>query len=125
MATKRVFIAFAIEDVRYRDLLKGQEINDRTPIEYIDMSAKEPWSSDWKEKVRTRIKGCHGVIALLSRNSLTATGQRFEIRCAKEERIPLLGVYIHADDLSSPPEMDGVPKIKWTWDGIAAFIAAP
>lgn len=64
--TKTVFIAFAIEDERMRDLLKGQSLHPRTPYEFIDMSVKEPYDSGWKDKVRTRIRRSHGVIALVS-----------------------------------------------------------
>jgi hypothetical protein len=38
---KVVFIAFAIEDVRMRDLIKGQSLHTDSPFEYIDMSVKE------------------------------------------------------------------------------------
>ena len=119
---KRVFIAFAIEDEKARNLLKGQELNALSPIDYVDYSVKEPWSEDWKTKCRQRIKGCDGVIALLSRNSLNASGQRWEIKCAFEENVPIIGVYISSADKSTPPEMDGGKKIEWTWPGIAAFI---
>lgn len=121
---KRVFIAFAIEDETYRNLLKGQELNPGSPIDYVDMSVKDPWSSQWKTQCRARIKGCDGVIALLSRNSLQASGQKWEITCAVEERVPIIGVHIFSDDSSSPPEMNGVRKIPWTWEGIAAFVRA-
>ena len=39
---KTVFVAFAIEDERMRDLLKGQSLHSRAPYEFIDMSVKEP-----------------------------------------------------------------------------------
>ena len=123
MSTKRVFVAFAVEDRSYRDFLKGQSLNTGSPFEYTDMSVKEPWDSEWKTRCRSRIKGCDGVIALLSRNSLSADGQKWEIRCAREEEVPLIGVYIHSDDTSTPTEMNGVRKIRWTWEGIANFIA--
>ena len=42
--TKVVFIAFAIEDERQRDLLKGQSLNTECPFEYVDMSVKEALS---------------------------------------------------------------------------------
>ncbi len=119
---KRIFVAFAVEDRNYRDLLKGQSLNTDTPFDYVDMSAKEPWSNSWKTNCRTRIKGCDGVIALLSSNSLKADGQKWEIKCAKDEDVPLLGVYIHSNDTSYPSEMNGVRKIKWSWDGMADFI---
>ena len=39
MATKRVLIAFAKEDERMRDLLKGQALNTRSPFEYVEAAA--------------------------------------------------------------------------------------
>jgi hypothetical protein len=93
MAEKKiVFIAFAIEDERQRDLFKGQSLHPRTPFEFIDMSVKEPYDKEWKERVRTRIRRSHGVIALVSKSSLTSDGQKWEIGCAKEEKKPLLGI---------------------------------
>jgi hypothetical protein len=38
--TKVVFVAFAIEDERQRDFLKGQSLSPRAPYEFIDMSVK-------------------------------------------------------------------------------------
>jgi hypothetical protein len=73
---ERVFVAFAVEDKYYRDYLKGQSLYTKSPFEYTDMSVKVPWDSGWKERCQTRIKGCDGVIAMLSRNTLRATGQR-------------------------------------------------
>ena len=66
MATKKtIFVAFAIEDERQRDFLKGQSLNTNSPFEYVDMSVKEAYDTDWKNKVRTRIKRSDGVIALI------------------------------------------------------------
>lgn len=120
--SKRVFVSFAMEDEHMRDLLKGQALNTASPFEYTDMSVKEPWSSDWKEKCRARIAGCDGMIALLSKNSLMASGQRWEIKCAIEENVPLVGMYIYKDDTTTPPEMTNQKIITWTWDAIASFI---
>lgn len=119
---KRVFVSFAVEDAYARDFLRGQAKNANSPFEFTDMSVKEPWDSSWKTNCRTRIKGCDGVVALLSKNSLKATGQQWEIQCAIDEGIPLLGVYIQKADTSYPSEMAGKRKIFWSWDGIAEFI---
>jgi hypothetical protein len=55
MANKKVvFVAFAMEDERQRDFLRGQSLLTSSPFEYIDLSVKEAYESDWKEKVRTR-----------------------------------------------------------------------
>jgi len=89
---KVVFIAFAIEDERQRDFLKGQSLHPRAPYEFIDMSVKEAYDKEWKERVRTRIRRSHGVIALVSKNSLKSSGQKWEIECAKEEKKRIRGI---------------------------------
>jgi hypothetical protein len=83
---KRIFISFAIEDKRYRNFLKAQGRNEKSPFDFIDMSVKEPWpQSEWKEKCRTKIRRCHGMIVLLSSHTYHSAGARWEIKCAKEE----------------------------------------
>ena len=120
MAEKKViFVAFAIEDERQRDFLKGQSLNTNSPFEYIDMSVKEPYDSSWKERVRTRIKRSDGVIALVSKNSLNSSGQKWELSCAKEEKKKLLGIWAYKDDRTNLP---GVNTVVWTWATIEKFI---
>jgi hypothetical protein len=120
MADKKVvFIAFAIEDERQRDFLKGQSLNTKSPFEYIDMSVKEPYDKDWKDRVRTRIKRSDGVIALVSKNSLKSSGQKWEIQCAKEEGVKLGGIWAYTDDRT---DLEGVNTRVWTWDNIKDFI---
>ena len=125
MATKnRIFISFAIEDAYARDFLVGQAKNNRSPFEFIDMSVQEAFDESWKTRCRSRIKSCDGVIALISRNTTWATGARWEIWCARDEKIPTLGVYINKDVKPAlpPPELTGLSVIEWTWDGIAKFV---
>lgn len=122
----RIYMAFAIEDKRYRDFLVGQARNERSPFEFVDMSAKEPWDEKWKTNCRTRIKSCDGVIALVSANTAKAEGALWEVRCAKEERVPVLGVYCTSDNrpMLLPAELSGVRVVDWTWPNIASFIAS-
>ncbi len=120
MADKRVvFVAFAIEDERQRDFLKGQSLNTKSPFEYVDMSVKEAYNSEWKERVRTRIRRSDGVIALVSKNSLTSSGQKWEIACAREEKKRVLGIWAYTDDRTN---LEGVKTVVWTWDAIKNFI---
>ena len=116
---KTVFVAFAIEDERQRDFLKGQSLHPRAPFDFVDMSVKEPYDSGWKEKVRTRIRRSDGVIALVSKNSAASTGQKWEIECAKEEGKPIKGVWAYADDRTTIP---GVSTVVWSDANISAFI---
>lgn len=120
MADKKViFIAFAIEDERQRDFMKGQSLNTNSPFEYVDMSVKKAYDSDWKTKVRTRIKRSDGIIVLVSKNSLTSSGQKWEIQCAREEGKKVLGIYAYTDDLTN---IVGVNTKVWTWINITNFI---
>lgn len=116
---KIVFVAFAMEDERQRDFLKGQALGPRAPYEFIDMSVKQPYVSEWKERVRTRIRRSHGVIALVSKSSLTSDGQRWEIQCAKAEGRPLLGIWAYSNDRTTLP---GIRTVRWSDANISRFI---
>lgn len=117
--TKTVFVAFAIEDKTQRDFLKGQSLHPRAPYEFIDMSVKEPYDKDWKERVRTRIRRSHGVIVLVSKNSLASSGQKWEIQCAKEEGKPIRGIWAYTNDRTA---IAGVSTYTWSDANIAGFI---
>ena len=117
--TKVVFVAFAIEDETQRDFLKGQSLHPRAPFEFIDMSVKQAYDSEWKDKVRTRIRRSHGVIVLVSANSLTSSGQKWEIQCAKDEGKPIRGIWAYKNDRTV---LAGVPTYEWTDANIAGFI---
>lgn len=120
MADKKVvFVAFAIEDERQRDFLKGQSLHPRAPYEFIDMSVKDAYVSGWKDKVRTRIRRSDGVIALVSKNSLSSTGQKWEIECAKEEGKKIRGIWAYSDDRTS---LSGVSTVTWSDTNISNFI---
>ncbi len=117
--TKVIFIAFAIEDERQRDFLKGQSLSPRAPYEFVDMSVKEPYDTGWKDKVRTRIRRSDGVIVLVSKNSLTSTGQKWEIQCAKDEGKRIRGIWAYSDDRTN---LAGVNTFAWTDKNISDFI---
>lgn len=120
MANKKtIFIAFAIEDEKQRDFLKGQSLNTNSSFEYIDMSVKEPYDSEWKKRVRTRIRRSDGVIALVSKNSLESSGQKWEILCSREEKKKVLGIWAYKDDRTN---IEGLNTKVWTWENISNFI---
>lgn len=122
MSKKTVFIAFAKEDEGTRNLFTGQRVHPGTPFEFTDMSVKEPYSSEWKERVRTRIRRSDGVIVLISSSTPAATGQLWEIKCAVEEGKPLNGIWIEDGYRTKPTEMGSARCVAWTWDNVADFI---
>jgi len=124
MAKKRVFISFAIEDANLRDFLVGQSRNHQSPFEFVDMSVKKPWDSEWKTNCRTKIKGCDGVLIIVTKNTINADGQLWEVKCAKDEYIPRKGIYGNSDDKPNriPSDLSNVSIVNWTWDNIANWI---
>ncbi|MPZ67972.1 MAG: TIR domain-containing protein [Actinobacteria bacterium] len=124
MPDKVIFIAFAKEDEAARNLFSGQRINARSPYSFVDMSVKEPYSSQWKERVRTRVRRSAGVIALISSNTPAATGQLWEIGCARDEGRPLLGLWIEDGYRTKPAALGTAPVKAWTWEAVSVFIDA-
>ncbi len=125
MAKKnRIFISFAIEDLSLKTLLVGQAKNEKSPFEFVDMSAKKPWESEWKTNCRTKIKGCDGMIIIVTKNTKNAEGQLWEINCAKEEGIPRRGLWGYENDKPAqlPHELDGVRIVTWTWSNIKNWL---
>jgi hypothetical protein len=116
---KIIFVAFAIEDVAIRDLIKGQSLNTKTSFEYTDMSVKEAYDEEWKKRVRTRILRSAGVLAIVSKNSLISTGQKWEIQCAKDEKKPVRGIWAYKEDRT---DLVGVNTMVWSWDNLANWI---
>jgi hypothetical protein len=119
MPNKIVFVAFAMEDVRIRDMIKGQSLHNDTPFEYIDMSVKEPYDEDWKKRVRARILRSDGILAIVSKNSLNSSGQKWEINCAREVSKPLRGIWAYKEDRTN---LEGVRTMVWTWENIGNWI---
>jgi nucleoside 2-deoxyribosyltransferase len=119
---KRVFIAFAVEDRVYRDLLVGQAKHDKSPFEFIDMSAQEPWDEKWKTNCRARVKTCDGVIALISKNTRNADGELWEIQCAFEEGIPTMLMWINDERPNVPALISGRRINIWSWPNLKTFV---
>jgi hypothetical protein len=121
---KRNFICFPIEDEWARSSLLGQAKKENSPFDFIDMSPGNPWEEHWQIECRKRIKRCDGLIAFVSKETESASGQLWEVKCANEENIPILGIYTTTDDRPSalPSELSGVRVVDWTWDNIKDFL---
>ena len=119
---KRIFISFAIEDQKYRDFLVAQSKNESSPFEFVDMSVKEAWKSDWKDKCTTKIRSCDGVIGLISKNTPSASGELFELECAYDEYIPVMLMYINDDRPTLPSFLNNKRVNIWSWNNLKSFI---
>lgn len=118
---KRVF-TFAVEDEKYLTFLVGQAKLDKSPFEFVDMSVKEPWDEKWKTNCRTRVKGCDGLIALISKNTAKADGELWEIQCAYDENVPVMLMWINDERPAVPALLKGKLISVWGWANLKKFI---
>jgi hypothetical protein len=118
---KVIFIAFAKEDERHRNLFVGQRLNVNSPFRFTDMSVKRAYSREWKTRTRSRIRRSDGVIVLVSRHTRQATGQLWEIECARKEGKPIRGIWV-GGYRTRPRMMGSTPIRNWTWANVARFI---
>lgn len=100
----------------------AQAKNEKAPFEFIDMSVKEPWHEKWKTNCRVRVKGCDGAIALISKNTAGADGELWEIRCAYEEKIPTMLMWINDERPPVPALLKDKRINVWSWDNLKTFI---
>jgi antiphage defense system Thoeris ThsB-like protein len=124
MAT-RVFTAFDYDhDEFLRTALAGQSKNEDSPFEICDYSVKEPFTGDWKKKVRERIKKCGQMIVICGEHTHEATGVATELTIAQEEELPYFLLWGYADkSCYKPTSAKDTDKIyKWTWDNLKKLI---
>jgi hypothetical protein len=124
VAGPRVFTSFAIEDQNLRNLFVGQARNSSTPFEITDYSVKSAWDNSWKTNCRSRLRGCAALVGIITRNTPSAEGQIWEIKCAIEEGIPVLLMYGSANDrgVRLPSPLSSVTIRDWDWPTLERFV---
>jgi hypothetical protein len=69
-----------------------------------------------------RVKGCDGVVALISKNTRNAEGQLWEIQCAYEEGVPVMLMWINGERPTLPALLKDKRINIWSWENIKNFI---
>lgn len=123
--TKRAFISFDFDhDEDLRNLLAGQARHPDTPFEIKDRSLNEPFSGDWKDKVRRRMDNIDVVIVICGEHTHTAAGVAAELTIAREKSKPyFLLCGRNGKTCTKPTSALNTDKIyTWSWDGLKALI---
>jgi hypothetical protein len=126
MADPRAFISFDFDHNDTEKLLfVGQSKNSRTPFSIQDWSSKSSLpQSEWEALIKDKINKCNMLIVLVGKTMTSATGVAKEIKMAKDQDVPIFGVYVDgADSTSNLP--DGLQRnrtIAWNWEKIAAAV---
>jgi hypothetical protein len=125
MAKKRAFISFDYDhDLELKNLLIGQAKNPDSPFDIVDMSIKEAISKEWKEKARTRIKGCDVMIVICGEFTNSASGVAAELSIAQEVYASYFLLWGRSDKTCvKPTSAKSSDKIyQWTWDNLKRLI---
>jgi len=126
MADPRAFISFDFDhNENEKNLFVGQSKHSKTPFNIEDWSSKEALpQSQWEKLIKDKINKCHMVIVLVGKYMATASGVVKEIRWAKEQDVPVFGVYVGGANSSSnlPDGLSRSRVIFWDWDKIASAI---
>lgn len=126
MADPRAFISFDFDhNETEKTLFVGQSKNSNTPFSIQDWSAKSSMpQSKWETIVEGKIKKCNMVIVLVGKYMASSTGVKKEVKMAKNNNVPVFGVYV-GDANTSSNLPDGLARskvVKWEWEKIANMI---
>mgnify|MGYP003833421661 CR=1 FL=1 len=122
MADPRAFISFDFDHNEVeKHLFVGQSKNSKTPFSIEDWSSKTSLpQSQWETMIDNKINKCNMLIVLVGKYMASASGVAKEIGFAKENNVPIFGVYVGgADSNSNLPS--GLPRnrtISWNWNYI-------
>lgn len=126
MSNPRAFISFDYDNNKtIKVLFAGQIRNSRTPFNIEDWSSKEELPQrEWERRIEEKINKCNMTIVLVGRQTYRATGVLKEIRFARENNVPVFGVYVDGagPSTSLPEGLIRLRTIDWDWDQIADWV---
>jgi len=126
MADRRAFISFDFDHNEIeKTLFAGQSKNSKTPFTIQDWSAKSSMpQSKWEAIVKEKINKTNMLIVLVGKYMASATGVAKEIKMAKDQDVPVFGVYVGGANTTSnlPTGLQRNRTITWDWEKIANAI---
>jgi MTH538 TIR-like domain (DUF1863) len=123
----RAFVSFDFDhNERQRNLFAGQAKKESpTPFIVQDWSSRNVLpQATWEAQIRQRVNCAHMCIVLVGRFMASATGVAKEIVMAKEQDVPVFGVYVDGADIFStlPSGLTRNRTVPWDWKKIAAMV---
>lgn len=117
MNKTKLFVSYAPDDKKEGKMLGDQCRNPFSTFEIIGGSEEGQGSENWEAQTRERIKQARVVLMVVGKNTAQAANVILEIKVAREEGIPVLGVYVDKAYQESLPETFGSgPIIEWNWE---------
>lgn len=122
MADPRAFISFDFDnDKTVKALFAGQAKKDGTKITIEDWSSKTSLpQATWEKEIEEKIKKCNMLLVLVGKKMSSATGVDKEIQMAKDNDVPIFGVYVNdaTEKSTLPTGLARTRTVKWEHDKI-------
>lgn len=126
MVNPRAFISFDYDhNIGEKALFAGQSKLSKTPFNIEDWSSKSNLpQNQWEKLIEEKINKCNMLIVLVGKFMASAYGVNKEIVFAKNNNVPIFGVYVGGADSSSdlPDDLQRNRTINWEWDTIASAV---
>jgi len=127
MAEPRAFVSFDFDhNEKQRNLFVGQAKSDSpTPFTVQDWSSKTRLpQAMWEEEIKKKLAQTNMCVVLVGRTMASATGVAKEIIMAKEQDLPVFGVYVDGATAAStlPVGLARSRTVTWEWKRVAAMV---
>lgn len=127
MADPRAFLSFDYDHNQTQKTLFAGQCNSKSPTPFTvsDWSSKAPLpQAQWEATIKEKINRTNMLIVLVGRSMGTATGVVKEIAMAKEQDVPVFGVYVDGAGTSStlPTGLQRNRTMAWDWNKVAAAV---
>ena len=119
MGKTNIFVSFAPEDKKDGMMLTDQCRNPFSTFAVIGVSEAPQGGAEWEAQTRERIKQAGIVVMVVGKNTAQAANVIWEVKAAREEGIPVLGVYTDkAYEENVPATFGSGPVIEWNWEHV-------
>jgi len=123
----RAFVSFDFDNNETeKNLFAGQcHSKSPTPFTVQDWSSKSALpQKEWEALIRSKIGKTNMLIVLVGRSMASASGVAKEITMAKDQDVPVFGVYVDGAGTASalPAGLARNRVLAWTWANVAAGV---
>ena len=127
MALPRVFLSFDFDHNQTEKNLFAGQCKEKSPTPFVaaDWSSKSALpQAQWEKMIKAKINACHVLIVLVGKHMATAKGVAKEIQFAKDQDVPVFGVYVGGGGPSStlPRGLQRNRTVRWTWANVGGII---
>lgn len=127
MSDPRAFVSFDFDhNETEKNLFAGQAKSDSpTPFTVQDWSSKSSLpQKEWEAEIKKKIAKTNMCIVLVGKYMASASGVAKEIAMAKEQDVPVFGVYVGGANSEStlPTGLARSRTVSWSWPKIAAMV---